>query len=243
MSTRDAPRLRAPRRIRPGASRERRTGERISCAVLAGGPEEWVAVDLASGALVRARPAPAGCAAVAGTWSPFDVAQLELAEDGDPPDPARPEAVAINGEPDHVGRLGPRSARLLLARLAAPEQRWLGVLGTRGPSVAYVDLELSSSSLSLVTTSTKSLECFARADGTAVCAFTWSGTTQTLPLLDDRVRRLVLASAPPHVVSADVLASAVGGKPGYLLVGLAAVRAGHAPKAVLSILPRRPSKA
>ncbi|MCU1495621.1 MAG: hypothetical protein JWO62_3385 [Acidimicrobiaceae bacterium] len=235
------PRLRPPRKIRPGASGERRPGSRISCAVLSAGPEEWVAVDLDSGAFVRTRPASEGTLVPKGEWAMFDVAVVELGIDDEPPDPSRPEAVAISSAPERAGRLSRRAARRMLHRLVAPEQTRLPILGTRGPSIAYVDLDVASPSLVLITTSPKSLRCYVRETGDVSCSFEWAGTTQALPLLDEQARELVLESSPRPVEPA-ALASAVGGVPGYLLVGLAAVRGGHAPKAVLSILAKRPAK-
>lgn len=233
-------RTRPPRRIRPGTASDRRAGSRISCAVLATGPEEWAGVDLDSGAFVRARPPTGGGAAVPGEWSPFDVAVVELGSDTEPPDPARPEAVAPAVSPERVGRMRRGAARRLLKRLVAPEQRWLPILGTRGPSIAYVDLDLSTPSLVLVATSRRTLQCYVREDGDVVCSFAWGGTTQVLPLFDARARAAVVASSPKPL-DATGLASAIGGKPGYLLVGLASVRGGHAPKVVLSVLAKRPT--
>jgi hypothetical protein len=169
----------------------------------------------------------------------FDVAVVELAADDEPPDPARPEAVAMSIGPERVGHLRRRMARRLLHRLVAPEQIRLPLLGTRGPSIAYIDLEPAAPSLALIATSPKSLRCYQRHEQEAFCSFTWAGTTQALRLLDSRASALVHKSAP-EPVEPDALAAAIGGKPGYLLVGLVAIRGGHVPKAVLSIIPKRP---
>jgi len=230
-------RLRPPRRIRAGAAGNRDSGARLSCAVLATGPEEWAAVDLESGAFVRARPSM--LARVAETpWSLFDVALVTIGIEDEPPDPARSEGVPLAEVPQPVGRMRRRGARRLLSRLAVPEQRWRALLGTHGPSVAYVDLDVSAPSIALVTVAAKSLRCFIRDDGLPYCSFTWGGTEQALPLLDARVVAPLRTSGLG--LDGQLLAAAVGGKPGYLVVGLGAVRAGHAPKVVLSVVARRP---
>ncbi len=224
-------------RIQPGARADRAPGARLTCAVLSTGPEEWVGVDLASGAFLRARPGAVGAPALPGEWSPFDVVVLEIGEDTEPPDPARPEVVAVTGTPERTGRLRRRVARRLLRQLCAPEQQGRTVLGTRGPSIAYVDLDVSTPSLVVVETSPRLFGCYLRDDGNVACSFSWAGTTQSLPLLDGLLRAAVLERSPRPPDSASI-GTAVGGKPGFLLVGLTAVRAGHAPKAVLSVLPR-----
>jgi hypothetical protein len=234
-------RLRPPRKIRPWDAIELRPGSVLSCAVLSTWPE-WVGVDLESGAFVRAPLIADGSAAVGGEWSVFDVALVEVAAELELPDPARPEAITISGVPEHAGSMRRGAARRLLHRLAAPEQRWLPLLGTRGPSIAYVDLEVTTPSVVLVEVSPKQLSCFVRERGDVVCSFSWAGTTQTLPLLDERVAQRCREAAPAPLEPA-ALAAALGGKPVYLLVGLAAVRAGHAPKAVLSVLTRGRSRA
>jgi hypothetical protein len=208
--------------------------------VLASGPDEWVGVDMETGVYVRSRITSSGSDDVGDEWSLFDLATLQVAVDDEPPDPARPEAVAMVGPPEHSGRLRPRAARRLLKRLTAPEQRWVPLLGTRGPSVAYIDLDLASSSLVLIATSAKKLKCSTKNDQ-AYASFTWGGTTQALPIEDPSARRAVMSSSVQPIEPA-ALAAAIGGKPGYLLLGLGAVRQGHAPKVVLSIAPKRPRR-
>jgi len=237
------------RRIEPGARADRSPGARLTCAVLSASPEEWVGVDLATGAFVRTRhgsPAPATADEAAGpvgnpdsstSWAPLDIAVVPVGEDLDPPDPARPEAVTLAGDLVPSGRLRRRAARRLLRRLAAPELSGGTVLGTRGPSIAYVDLEMHSPSVVVLSTAPRLLECHVRPDGAAACSFTWAGTTQALPLLDGRLRRAVL-ERPQRPLDIPEVAGAVGGRPAFLVVGLTAVRNGHVPKAVLAVLSR-----
>ncbi|HVC26288.1 MAG TPA: hypothetical protein VND23_11065 [Acidimicrobiales bacterium] len=235
-------RLHPPRRIRAGTAGDRRPGAIVSCAVLSTGPEEWAGVDLESGAFVRARVPGDGVPGdgVPGEWALWDVARFEIGADEEPPDPARPEAVTLAGQPSAVGRLRRAAARRLLAQLAAPDGSRTPLLGTRGPSTAYVDLDISTPSIELVATDARVLSCFAREGGEPSCAFSWGGTTLTLPLLDARARAALRSSPVP--LAGAALAAATGGTPRYLLVGLTAVRRGHAPKAVLSIVAKRPSR-
>ena len=233
-------RVRAPRRIRPGTAGDRRPGATVRVAILSTGPEEWAGVDLESGAFVRARPPRDGGAAVGGRWAMFDVARLEVAHDDEPPDPARPEAVALASEPEHAGQLRRGTARRLLAQLATRDQGRRPILGTHGPSTAYVDLDRSAPSVALLSVDPRSIRCSERPDGQVICAFSWAGITITLPLLDARARAAVAARGGE--LDGSFLAAVAGGRPGYLLVALGAVRRGHAPKVALSVVAKRPAR-
>jgi len=229
-------RVRTLRRVRSGTPRHRRPGATLDCLVLACGPEEWAAVDLASGALVRARHAAPGEPPPLGEgWHPLDIARVVIADDGEPVDPARPEAITPAGPPSHLGHLRRRPGRRLLRRLASPERPGASLLGTHGPSIAYLDLDGSSPSLMLIAVSHRSLEAFATSAEHVQLAFSWSGTRHQLPVLDDRLRAAALVEAPRSLAGAR-LAAALGGKASLLLVGLGAVRAGHVPKVVLAAL-------
>lgn len=235
---RDRRRVRVPRRIVPGRRRAERAGERLRCVVLARSPTEWVGVDLATGAFVRGDLHPeAGRPPGAGDWLAYDVIELELARHEDPADPARPELVASARPPDKIGRLRQPPLRRLLKRLVAPERPGAPVLGTWGPSIAYVDLEGTSPSVMLLALTPKSVELSVRADGRVVCAFTWGTSRNVIPIADPRAVAAA-READPRPLSGDRLAEAIGLKPAYALVGLGPVRAGQAPKVVFALLRR-----
>jgi len=227
-------RVRTPRKIRPGTRPALEPGRRLTCAVLAPGPEEWVAVDLATGAFVRVRPDDT--VALAGGHQALDVVTLVLGEDADPLDPSRPEAVVPAGPPEQVGRLGRRKGRRLLKRLAAPERRGLPVLGTRGPSIAFADLDGMAPSVMVVGVTARTIELRSRADGEAVFAISWAGVDWTIPVADPGARAAALGAPGP--LRGAALSAALGFKPGFLLAGLGRVRDGHAPKLVLAVLPK-----
>lgn len=224
------------RRVRIGTPRERRPGSVLDCLVIAPGPQEWAAVDLASGAFLRARPpGPGGEPALGTGWRALDLARLTIGDDGEPIDPARPEAIVCGEAPVRLGRLRRRASRRLLRRLASPERPGATLLASHGPSIPYVDLDGTSPSLMLVGVAARSLEAYGRSHEEAVLAFAWSGVRHQLPILDDRLRSATLAQAPRPLAGAR-LAAALGGKPSLLLVGLGEIRAGHAPKVVLAAL-------
>ncbi|HTW99442.1 MAG TPA: hypothetical protein VMD59_11725 [Acidimicrobiales bacterium] len=223
-------------RVHLGTPRQRRSGSILDCLVLAPGPEEWAAVDLASGAFVRARPpGPDGEPPLGRGWQALDVARIEITSDGEPLDPARPEAIACGDSPIRLGRARRGAARRLLRRLASPERPGATLLASHGPSIPYVDLDGTTPSLMLIAVAPRSLEACSRGSDDAVLAFSWSGGTHQLPVAEDRLRRAVLAAAP-RPLSGSRLAGVLGGKPSLVLVGLGAVRGGHTPKQVLAVL-------
>lgn len=204
--------------------------------MLSTGATEWAAVDLASGALLRAHTVVDDDEPpLAVSWNLYDVVRVMIAPDDEPPDPARPEAVAVEPEPWRLGRLRRRRAWRLLRRLASPERPGGNLLSTHGPSIPYVDLDGASPSLMLIAVSPRSLEAFALSGGEAALAFSWSGTRHQLPVADEQLRSACIAAAP-RSLSGGRLTAALGGKPSMLLIGLGPVRSGHAPKVVLTAL-------
>jgi len=219
-------------------------GAELTCLVLSPGPEEWVGVDLASGTLLRSRPegapqlqrvrTPEGRPRLAAR---FDVVAVTLADDEEPEDPARPEAILALGPPTLLGRARRRPARRLLRQLASPPRQGASLLSTWGPSIAYLELDGANQSVVVIETSPRSLELSVRPDGEVVATISWSGTTQTVLVADPVARRAAFATE--HPLRRGELVETLGFRPSYLLCGLAAVRHGHAAKVVLAVLPRR----
>lgn len=235
--------VRFPRRIRPGIRPRAEAGARLTCLVLFAGNDEWVGVDLDTGTLLRSRRGEAPILRVANNAqgdhriARFDVVAIEVAPDDDPADPARPEAVAAAGAPDYLGRPSPRRVRRLLRELTAPERAGASLLSSWGPSIAYVDLDGTSQSVVLVETSPRQLALSATVSGDPVAVVTWSGTTQSVPIVDPVARRAI-SGAKSELTKSD-LVEALGFRPSYLVCALGAVRAGHAPKVILCVLPSR----
>lgn len=204
--------------------------------MLAPGPD-WVAVDIESGALLRA-PAPArvdgvlteqafqtlegaGDEATAGDdrpvriGSPLSVVELVLADGHEPPDVARPEAAYLAGRPRAT--LPPprrRAVRHLLERLVtkAPSRP---LLGTLGPSVAYSDLDGMRPSVVVVTPDQRPR--FGNGPTGPWCQFALGGRRHAVSYVGDPM-------------SGEWLAK-------YLVVGFGSPARGQVPKVVLGALP------
>lgn len=226
-------RIRAPRRIRPGTLPNGKPGERLDCLVLSRGPHEWIGADLASGAFVRV---PGGIDA------PIDdadrsglVVEFTLGVADPSPDPARPELALPATVPTVVGTLRPRAVRRFLSRLATPEATGATILGTRGPSIAFVDLDGTAASIQLLAVPVKHLELAMSDRNVPVCAIPWGGAIQRTRVDDDRAAHATVASAP-RALRGPQIAAALGFRPSFVLVGLGRVTDGHVPKVVLALL-------
>lgn len=226
-------RLRVPRQIRTGALATVAPGARLRCAVLASTTEEWVGVDLASGAFVR--NAAGGAVPDPGAHGPLQVVDVVVGDPHEAPDPTRPEAVTLAEASEPLGTLEGRRARRLLRRLAAPEREGTPLLGRWGPSVAFEDLDGSTPSLVLVELDEDALELTHDDRGAPRCWIHWAGVRQALPVADP-VAAAAAARAPERL-RGRVVDDVLGYAPGFALAGLGAVQAGYVPKVLLSVLP------
>jgi len=240
-----------PRRHRgPGTIRADQPGDVLRCILLATGPE-WVAVDVASGALVRSRASgwPVGTAdsGPSAHGSPgdgngrrpvttpeLDVVDIELAADDEPSDAARPEAVMVGHAPRWVGTPRRRALRRILQELL-PVDPERPLLGSLGPSISYEDLDGTRPSVAVVAPDRAPV--FTSDTAGTWCQFSLGGRKHHLLVVDERV--VEAADRPGRFApGSPEVARAIGGVPRYLVIGLGAPRRGQAPKLVLGVLPR-----
>ena len=240
-------RLPSHRHRRPGTTRANRPGDVLRCLLLARGPE-WVLVDIASGALMRSRasgwpvvamdsslvaPLDAGHARPLG-GPELDVVDIQLADDDEPPDPARPEAVMVLQAPERVGIPRRRAVRRILHGLL-PSDPKRPLLGSLGPSISYVDLDGSRPSVMVVAPDRP--PAFSSDLAGTWCQFSLGGRKHRLPVVDERLID-TKDRAPGGVLTNEAVEKAIGGSPRYLVVALGAPHRGQAPKLVLGVLPR-----
>lgn len=247
--------MRATRTLSPGALRASERGEQLCCVLLAPLPD-FVALDLATGALVRA-PSSAmstsmrGVAPSApGDAEPLASVVITLGSPEDSSDPSRPEAVtALEIAPGGIVRR--RSLARLLESVARPVDEQ-GLLGTVGPSLAYGDLTGSRPSVAVLAPSGG--RAWLSSDGTSAAVhFRLAGRDHTLPL-----RATALSWAESMVIgpgrvrgrrgrsrsgalgrgprSAAVSMSELA-RPVLLTVGLDLPRDGQVRKVVLGVVP------
>ena len=216
-----------------GDALRRAVGDRLSCLVIGRLETEWIGVDLASGVHSSAPSAPSA-SSLPPPGAPGLVVEVRVGLDPDPVDPARPESVTPATAPVKIGTASHRAVRRLLRRLCAPERRGAMVLGTRGPSVAYVDLDGNAPSLTMLEVPTKSCELIPLPTGDVVLGFAWGGTHHVLTVVDEAWRELAMTTRrTPSGSSATV---ALGHRSGFVLIGLGPVEQGHARKVVFALL-------
>jgi hypothetical protein len=221
-------RIPAARHFKPGALRGVEAGTVLECLVLVPG-HDWVAVDTATGALVRARSNPASDREASAADADVETlplpgpclsaVELVLGQDAEPPDPARPEAVVLARRPARLHNPRRRPTRRLLQHLVTKSVD-RPLLGTLGPSVAYGDLAGSRPSVVLV--APERPPRFGAGPSGPWCQFSLSGRRHVLPMGEQ---------GPPDQ-------SVSGTPPKLLVIGLGVPRRGQVPKIVFGALPR-----
>ncbi len=208
-------------------------GSSLILVVLACDDDDTVGIDLASGALVRARvPWPSGHLP---DLAPFDVVEAVLADEPERNDLAQPEAVNTRGLPRHLGTLHGRRVRHLLHRLVTPVEEH--VLGFPGTSAPYWEFRGFRPSLALVVP-TKGPVLFRReGDRSVWIRFGWGRSDNWLPVDDTRAARALDAARRDRLQGKD-LAAALGFKPHYLMTSISQPRDGHCYKTVRALLSR-----
>jgi hypothetical protein len=155
------------------APRRRTSAGDVELLVLSPGRQGCAAIDLDSGALVRAEHPPLESPA-----SPFDVVRARVDGDGESDEFTHPEALTLAGPPVRISRLRGRQAERYLRPLLHP--RGEPLLGFSGPAIPFWDLPAGQPSISLVDPETRPE--VSRDAGGAWCRFRWRGVIHQLPL-------------------------------------------------------------
>ena len=226
----------AARRRRPAPTTGRLTihgGETLRALVLSSSLDDTIAIDLASGVLVRLRvPWPRGTEP---DLESFEIVQVTVAENPEQNDPAHPEAITVAELPRKIGDLHGRRVRSLLADLAVPQDGSL--FGFRGTSAPYFELDGSYPSVALITPSRGPQLLRRHEDDSVWVRFGWGSEDVWMPMVG-RMGRRVLDAARRERLSGKELQTALGFRPHYLLTTISRPRAGHSYKTVSAILPR-----
>ena len=196
-------------------------GARVRLLLLAPGEGHAAGVDLDNGGLVWATWDPEASNIVPIRLKPLDVITARTHVNPPLPDPARPEAVTLDGPPVAVGRLRGRRAERLLRPLHHPERDQL--LGFAGPAVPYWTLAGDRPSMAVVAPRGP-VVLTPTPDGLAV-RFTWRSVVHELPCTDAAAAAAVTANG--GAVRA----------PRRLLVTLSEPYLGHCYKLVPTLLP------
>lgn len=204
-------------------------GAELAMAVLAEEPDGCVAVDLESGAFVRAihPPLPHDSSP-----APLDVVTAEIASPLDPPDAARPEAVPLAGAPTRTGRLTRRRAERYLQALQHPPRGPL--LGFSGAAIPYWTLSGDRPSVTLVEPAMGPQIRWGPAG--YECRFAWQGAVHELPLGDRRLAASLWRQGVDRCAGRE-LTRHLGFRTHRLLVVLTPPADGYCYKQVSALLP------
>jgi hypothetical protein len=194
---------------------------------------ECLGIDLASGAFVRVVGMDAHLAPRPGAYR---AAEITIGRNNDPFDPTRPELVVASGATRMLGEVTGRRVRRLFSELEARDHLGATVVSSRGPSIAYVDLDGTTPSVAMIRAKTAELEV-TTAGEQVMLGVTFGGVRQRLPVVDERVVHVSERAAPRPLTGARLVRE-LGYEPSHVLVGLDDVRDGHVRKVVFSLLAR-----
>jgi hypothetical protein len=196
--------------------------------VLSDGPEGCAAVDVSSGALVRARYAGQADPPLA----PFDLVRAVIAEDPDYPDPTQPEAVALEEPPRRTARLRRRQVRRLVAPLVLPDGEQ--PFGFPGSAAQYWTVPGDRPSLAILAPRRVPL-VRDRGSGDVACRFGWGAVEMELAVAEPRVRQ---AAAGGRLLTTPELRLLLGYEPELLVMALSDPQDGRCYKVIVGFLPR-----
>jgi hypothetical protein len=197
-------------------------GSELELLILSVDRDHVGAVDLASGALVRAW-APAG---VDPRLRPYDVVAGTIGADRDgAPDPAEPEAVVMAGGLEPVGRLRGRPVERYLRPLCHPKDQPL--LGCHAPAIPFWERRADHPSIAVVEPEAPAV--VTRGRDRLLCWFGWKGALVHLPFLDLRVSTAMARNGRARIRTR---------RGDRLVVALTPPIAGHCHKVVAGVLPR-----
>jgi hypothetical protein len=211
----------ASRHFEAGKLRADGPGAVLRCLVLAPGPD-WVAADLESGAILRARAAdvaPDVDAPLTRLGRTLSAVELTLGRDDEPADPGRPEAVPLATQPVRLRRPRRGAVRRLVGHLVTADTR-RPLLGTVATSVSYADLDGTVPSVVIVAPDDRP-RFGSGADG-LWCQFSLGGRGHGLSF--------------PAATSIEDLPRPDSAR--LLVVGFGAPCRGQLPKVVLGALPK-----
>lgn len=234
------------RRVVPGTPRASSAGAVLSCLLLAPSPD-WVAIDTATGALLRGGLSQKGpLPSVA--EDPLRPLSVVLGDQAAPWDPSRPDAVEVSAVSERRAPSRRAVRRLLDAVVCRQESR--GILGSVGPSSSYLELDGLRPSVTLLDPG-KNGARIVSAYGTATAYFRLGERSYALPVSDGAaewladgripVTRATLprGAARPKSDRRNEVAGVKPLEPVYLVVGLDRPIRGQVRKSVLGIVPRR----
>jgi hypothetical protein len=208
-------------------------GAELRLLVLAERPDEYLAVDVDSGAFVRAHGTTE---TDTGPSHILDVIKVELADNEHASDLSQPEAVTMAGPARPARRVRRGRVKRYLRALVAPKGEPL--LGFPASATPYWTLNGTRPSLALITPDDGLTVTRRQPDDTLWARFQWDAGLYHLPVDDARLST-AFADGRRVRLAGRALSHTLGHRPHYLLVALAPPRNGHCYKTLVAVLPRQ----
>lgn len=172
------------------------------------------------------------------TFNPFALWKIRLGSDPAPADPSRPEFIETT-EIIPIGQVHKKRTIALLAKECSSPTS-IPILGFNGPSISYGQITGTSPSVTLIELA-KRQAIRKNSYGEITISFPWGQVIASLPIGNEAERQLFERADRPLNSSKEV-ASVLGFKPKYIVVGLARPRAGYCRKMAMGLLPEKISR-
>jgi hypothetical protein len=208
-------------------------GAELRLLVLAERQDEYLAVDIDSGAFVRAHGT---IDTDSGPSHILDVIKVELATNEHASDLSQPEAVTMAGPARPARRVRRGRVKRYLRALVAPDGGPL--LGFPASATPYWTLNGTRPSLTLIKPDDGLVINKRETDGSLWARFRWDNGQYHLPVDDARLSAAFSDGGRTHL-GGRALTRALGHRPHYVLVALAPPRNGHCYKTLAAVLPRQ----
>ena len=172
------------------------------------------------------------------TFNPFALWEVRLSREPGPSDPSRPELIEVT-EITPLGQIHKkRTISQLGKECSSPSS--IPILGFNGPSISYSQLSGRSPSVTII--ELKKRQAIRRNSyGEITVSFPWGQIIASVPI-GNEAESQIFQKTERSLNSDKEIASVIGFRPKYVVVGLAKPRAGYCRKMAVGLLPEKISR-
>lgn len=172
------------------------------------------------------------------TFNPFALWEVRLSREPGPSDPSRPELIEVT-DITPLGQIHRKRAISQLGRECSSPTS-IPILGFNGPSISYSQLSGRSPSVTIIELK-KRQAIRKNSYGEITISFPWGQIIASVPIGNEAESQIFEKTDRP-LNSDKEIASVIGFRPRYVVVGLAKPRAGYCRKMALGLLPEQISR-
>ncbi len=208
----------------------------LEIIVLANYANEIFGIDQETRSFVRFEVEPQDYTHI--TFNPFALWKIRLSSEPGPSDPSRPELIGVTD----ITPLGQIHKKRAIAQLgkecSSPES--IPLLGFNGPSISYGQLRGRSPSVTIIELK-KRQAIRKNSYGEITISFPWGQVIASVPI-GNEAEWQIFEKADRPLNSDKEIASVLGFRPKYVVLGLAKPKTGYCRKMAVGLLPEKISR-